>query len=98
MLARHRTIVEGQLSRELALDRPALARDLALLARRGLIAADRISDRANRRWRLTPAGHDEIARLRPCWKRVQTRLMQAIGKKDWKTLLSILDRVAQLSG
>jgi hypothetical protein len=29
---------------------------------------------------------------------VQTRLMQALGKKDWKTLLSILDRVAQVSG
>lgn len=94
MLSGQSAVAERQLSRALAIDKSALARDLALLARRGLIEAAPGSRRAIRRWRLTEAGHTEIARLRPNWERAQARLMRTIGRKDWKALLSILDRVS----
>jgi predicted ArsR family transcriptional regulator len=94
----HGAMTATQLGQALAMDRSALKRDLAFLARRGLIKQSSTSGRDSRRWRLTRAGHRDLARLRTYWERAQTRLMRIVGKTDWKMLHSILDRVTQAAG
>src|SRR5262249_60198918 len=94
----HGAMTASQLGQALAMERSALKRDLAFLARRGLILRSSRPGRASPRWRLARAGHRELARLRPYWGRAQTRLKQIVGKTDWKMLHSILDRLTQAAG
>jgi len=98
MLRSRGPMTETELGRALAIDKSALKRDLASLARRRLIVRGSRAGRASRRWRLTRAGHRELARLQPYWERAQTRLMRMVGKTDWQMLHSILDRVTQAAG
>ena len=97
MLNNRNATAERQLGRALAIERPTLVRSLALLERYSLIVAQSGSGRSNRLWRLTARGQREIARLRPYWERAETRLKQAVGKKDWMILHAILDRVTQMT-
>ena len=90
-------IAQNQLSRLLVIDDATLSRRLALLARRGFIAAESGSGRADQLWRLTKAGRREFARLRPHWKRAQTRLRKAVGEKDWNALHEILNRLTRVA-
>ena len=98
MLRNRGLMTETELGRALAIDKSALKRDLAFLARRGLILQGSKAGRGSRRWRLTRAGNRELARLQPYWERAQTRLMRMVGKTDWQMLHSILDRVTKAAG
>lgn len=93
-LGRAGEITQGQLGEILGIDSTTLTRSLALLRRRGWLAARPGPDRRERLWRLAAGGRRELLRARPYWERAQSRLRAALGPGEWKNLLAALNRAA----
>jgi DNA-binding MarR family transcriptional regulator len=78
-----------------AMDRTTLTRDLAPLARDGLVSiAPADHDRRVRIISLTGAGKDALQRARPLWQEAQTRIATEQGLAEMD---SLLDRLAELT-
>src|SRR5215471_586886 len=83
----------GALANELLLDPTTMTRSLQVLQKQGLIA---ISPRSSHRQRfvsLEPKGRRALIRAIPVWRRVQARLVGAIGADFWNTLERELGRI-----
>lgn len=75
-------------------DRSALARDLAILERKGLVASTpKTGDRRARNSYITPAGERKLAECAPAWRAAQTRMRERLGATEATTLLALADRV-----
>ena len=70
------------LAEVLAMDRTTMTRNLQLLRRRGLIAADEVA--------LTAKGRQAAARAMPMWERAQAVVVEALGSDRWRALLKEL--------
>lgn len=85
---------QSELGAELDLDRSTIADIVARLERRGVI--DRTpheSDRRRYALRLTPAGHDELGRLRPFVDAANATLTAALNVSELSTLRILLKRI-----
>lgn len=76
----------------LALERTSLSRNLAVLSRRGLIAAGTGRGRAVR-YALTPAGRALLAAALPAWETAQGRFETALGAEAWAETRGSLRRL-----
>ena len=78
----------------LASDRSAVARDVAVLERAGLVAsAPNREDRRARDLSLTAAGRRKLSECAPTWRATQDRIRGRLGHADVAALLSLSDRV-----
>jgi DNA-binding MarR family transcriptional regulator len=78
----------------LASDRSAIARDVALLERAGLVAsAANKQDRRARDLSLTGAGTAKLAECAPAWHATQARMRAWLGDEDAAALVALSDRV-----
>jgi DNA-binding MarR family transcriptional regulator len=78
----------------LASDRSAVARDLAILERGGLVVSQAdADDQRARRLSLTPAGRRKLAECAPAWRAVQSRMRERVGAADVAELIKLSDRV-----
>ena len=87
---------QRELGRVLDLDRSTIADLVARMARRGLIKRER--DRRDRRrnvLQLTPAGRDELARLRPRVEAIEPTLTAGLTPKQREELRRLLYRVLE---
>jgi DNA-binding MarR family transcriptional regulator len=78
----------------LASERSALARDVAILERAGLVG--RVANAGDRRARdltLTPAGSRKLAECAPAWRAAQARMQERLGGTDVAALIALSDRV-----
>jgi len=75
-------------------DRSAVARDLAVLEREGLVERRPNAD-DRRAWQLflTPEGERRLAESAPAWKATQARMYERLGSADAAALLTLADRV-----
>ncbi len=96
-LERAGEVSQGRLGEMLAMDSTSLTRTLALMARKGWIAAKRGEDRRERRIRLSIAGEGKLKRASPVWEKVQSRLRGKLGKQKWGSLLQLTHHVTQIS-
>ncbi len=87
----------GRLAERLVMDRTTLTRNLAPLAREGLIESASGKDRRTRTVRLTGRGEAALARALPLWARVQARVVQGLGEKRWRSLLADLSETVALA-
>lgn len=67
------------LAEELALERTSLLRNLALLERDGFVAPIPAGSGAGKRYRLTPAGNEQLARALPHWRKAQDAFTEVLG-------------------
>lgn len=82
------------LAEALASDRSAVARDVALLERSGLVAgAASAEDKRARDLSLTPAGRRKLAECAPAWRATQARMRERLGDADVAALVALSDRV-----
>jgi DNA-binding MarR family transcriptional regulator len=87
----------SRLAELLELDRTTLTRNLAPLEREGLVkAAQSHDDGRVRIVQLTPKGERSLARALPLWGRAQDRVVEALGQRDWRALMSRLDEATLL--
>jgi DNA-binding MarR family transcriptional regulator len=93
VLARAGEVSQGRLGEMLAMDSTSLTRTLAIMTRRGWIAERRGKDRRERWLRLSGAGEKKLRRAEPVWEKVQARLCEELGDKDWKQLMNLTQRV-----
>ena len=68
------------LSAGFAMDSTTLTRTLGLMRQRGWIAVKPGKDRRERLFRLTEAGHRQIAKAEPHWRAAEQRLRRTIGE------------------
>jgi DNA-binding MarR family transcriptional regulator len=73
-----------------AMDRSALARNLSVMERRGLVRVAPGDDRRTRRVTLTNAGKGALAAALPHWRAAQTKVEQRFGAERLQHLLGEL--------
>jgi DNA-binding MarR family transcriptional regulator len=78
----------------LASDRSAVARDIAILERAGLVASvANTQDKRARDLSLTRAGRTKLAECAPAWRATQARMRERLGDADAAALVALSDRV-----
>jgi DNA-binding MarR family transcriptional regulator len=78
----------------LASDRSAVARDVAVLQRAGLVVnVAKADDLRARQLSLTPAGRKKLTECAPAWRAVQDSMRERLGDADVAALLALSDRV-----
>ncbi len=80
------------LSAGFAMDSTTLTRTLGLMRTRGWIAVKPGKDRRERLFRLTDAGHKQIAKAQPHWLAAERRLRSAFGEATMSQMQSGLAR------
>lgn len=85
------SIAEGatvsRLADALAMDRSALARNLAVMERRGLLRVKPGDDRRTRRVALTAKGQSTLAEALPHWQAAQNKVERKFGAERLQHLL-----------
>jgi DNA-binding MarR family transcriptional regulator len=85
----------GHLAHRLAMERTTVTRELAVLARRGLVVPEPAGDRRRRLASLTDAGADALAAAQPLWRDVQGHLADELGSRRVDELRRELDRAVR---
>jgi DNA-binding MarR family transcriptional regulator len=80
----------SKLAEYFALDRSALARNLAVLEKRGLVKVKHGDDRRTRKIALTPFGEATLANALPHWREAQNAVESKFGAERLQKLLSEL--------
>lgn len=78
-----------------ALDRSALARNLDIMEKRGLVAVKPGEDRRTRKVTLTPFGASTLANAMPHWREAQTAVETKFGAERLQKLLSELSALTR---
>jgi DNA-binding MarR family transcriptional regulator len=87
-----------QLAARLGVDRTSLTRELAVLTRRNLVAAERATDRRSRVISLTTAGRQALGVAWPLWEEAQAAALAGLGAQRIERLMDDLRAVsAQLT-
>jgi DNA-binding MarR family transcriptional regulator len=80
----------SKLADAFALDRSALARNLAVLQKRGLVKVKAGDDRRTRKIALTPFGEATLANALTHWRKAQTAVETRFGAERLQKLISEL--------
>jgi len=86
----------SELAEVQAMDRTTLSRNLAPLARDGLVIISPGKDRRRRTARLTPAGRDALQRARPLWQEAQERIASERGPARLRELMTELHALSTI--
>ena len=93
-LADQQPVTLSAFANSLGSDRSAVARDVAILERAGLVAsAANSGDKRARDLSLTPAGRKKLTECAPAWRATQARMRERLGDADVAALVSLSDRV-----
>jgi DNA-binding MarR family transcriptional regulator len=84
------------LAQDMALDRSTLGRNVAVLARQGLLEVSGGSDLRQRTVALTPQAQRVLERAVPLWERAQRRVDRSIGTQGVSTLFDLLGKLEGL--
>jgi len=83
-----------ELALALSGERSAVARDVAILERDGLVlSVAKPGDQRAWHVSLTPAGEQRLSECLPAWRGVQTRMREHLGEKNAAALVALSDRV-----
>lgn len=80
----------SRLAEAFVMDRSALARNLAIMEKRGLVKVKPGEDRRTRRVTLTPFGESTLANALPHWRRAQDAVEAQFGAERLQKLLAEL--------
>lgn len=80
-----------------AMDRSALARNLAVMEKRGLVKVKPGDDRRTRRVALTPFGASTLANAMSHWRQAQDSIETKFGAERLKSLLSELRALEEIT-
>ena len=89
----------SELAAELAGERSAVARDLAILERSGLVStAVKADDRRARQIRLTPEGERRLLDCAPLWRNAQNAMADAFGPERVRDLVELTNELVATVG
>jgi DNA-binding MarR family transcriptional regulator len=88
-----------KLADSMLLDRTTLARNLAPLAKRGLIEINPGSDLRSRYIDITEKGRKLLSMALPLWEKTQERIKNGLGRERWNSMISnISELISQVQG
>ncbi len=94
VLARRPGIAQKEICDELDLDRSTIADVCSRMEKNGLVTrTSAVEDRRRNVLELTPAGQDELARLRPLVDKVQQEMTQALSPEEHERLRELLTKL-----
>ncbi len=88
-------ILMTRLAGLLGMERTTLSRNVALLAKMGVIAAEAGNDKRERKMTVTESGIRLLEKTLPLWQKAQNEVVEALGRKKWNGLISGLHSVAR---
>lgn len=92
--AKTQPVAVGKLALITRMDQTTMTRNLALMARDGLIDVPRRGAKREKLVRLTAAGERALARAVPVWRVLQERLVGAFGAAKWRQMRAELDSLS----
>ena len=84
------------LAQQLGSDRSTMGRNIHLLARDGLVALSRGSDRREQTVHVTERGHEAVSLARPLWQKAQTAVADTLGQEQLQMLKTLLAQVEEV--
>ncbi len=87
----------SKLAEAFVMDRSALARNLAIMQKRGLVKVKPGEDRRTRKVALTPFGESALANAMPHWREAQSAVETQFGAERLQKLLSELRELMKVS-
>jgi DNA-binding MarR family transcriptional regulator len=82
------------LANELSSERSAVARDIAILEREGLVVSDvKAEDRRAREVRLTSAGEQKLRECAPAWRAAQAAMHDTFGDNRVRQLVKLSNQL-----
>jgi DNA-binding MarR family transcriptional regulator len=82
------------LAAELSSERSAVARDVAILERGGLVVSDvKADDQRAREVRLTSAGEQKLRECAPAWRAAQAAMSDEFGEKRVRQLVKLANQL-----
>ncbi|MBL1257432.1 MarR family winged helix-turn-helix transcriptional regulator [Methylocystis sp. Sn-Cys] len=87
----------SKLAEAFVMDRSALARNLAVMQKRGLVKVRPGEDRRTRKVALTPFGESTLANAMPHWREAQSAVEKQFGAERLQKLLSELRELMKAS-
>ena len=85
-----------EMAEAIAMDRTTLSRNLALLARKGLVSTEPADHGNGRIGTITEAGNKIIADLVPEWRKAQSELRASLANPDFDTLIAGLRQLSSV--
>jgi len=86
-------MTQGELGRMLAMDSTTLTRTLEIMSRHKWIARRSGEDRREWRVRFSHTGKAQLEAALPHWEKVQARLRQQLGGRQWDQLMKLTNDV-----
>jgi DNA-binding MarR family transcriptional regulator len=92
---RTQRVTMSGLAERLSMDRSALARNVSILERRGLLEVDPGRDRRERHISATAAGRNKLCEALPHWHAVQGALVEMFGRETFTSMISTLQAMTR---
>jgi DNA-binding MarR family transcriptional regulator len=96
MLSFTGSVTVTRLSKNLLMDRTTLTRNLRPLEKQGFIIVASGEDLRTRTVELTNNGVKALEKAFPLWKETQSKIINKLGKKRFKSLISDLSEISSL--
>jgi DNA-binding MarR family transcriptional regulator len=93
--ARQETVTMSTLAVRMAMDPSALARNIAVLERRGLVRVAPGSDRRMRNISLSARGRKTLSRALPRWHAAQAKLAAQFGQHDFQPAVDLMKKITR---
>ncbi len=87
----------SKLAGAFVMDRSALARNLAVMEKRGLVKVKPGDDRRTRKVTLTPFGESTLANALPHWREAQSTVEKRFGSERLQNLLAELRDLMEIA-
>lgn len=93
--ARQRSVTVGALAERMAMDPSALARNIAVLERRGLVKVAFGVDRRVRNISISARGKQILSRALPRWRAMQAKLAVQLGEDNFQATVDLMKKMTQ---
>ncbi|UFX45776.1 MarR family winged helix-turn-helix transcriptional regulator [Bradyrhizobium sp. 41S5] len=93
--ARQETVTMGALAGRMSMDPSALARNITILERRGLVRIAPGADRRVRDISISAKGRKTLSRALPRWREVQANLAKRFGDDSFRSAVELMKGIAR---
>ena len=93
--ARQETVTMGALARRMSMDPSALARNITILERRGLVRITPGADRRVRDISISAKGRKTLSRALPRWREVQANLAKRFGEDSFRSAVELMKGITR---
>ena len=95
-ISRLKAVTAGKLAEHIGLERSTLVRNVAVLARKGLVAAAESETGLKKAYTLTERGAETLAAAQQIWDAAQSEMQTYLGQDDAAALMRVAEKLQTL--